>query len=82
MTNLEAGRTVKAPISKVGVSWTAVISKEKVTCTDVPVGSVGGVLPIIADGDLSTSAAGICAVSGMAGSVVVCGNTGSAETVF
>ena len=72
MTNLDADRTVKASISKVGVSWTAVISKEKVTCTDVPVGPVGGVLAITADSDLS----------GMVGSVVVCGNTGSAEIAF
>ena len=82
MTNLDAGRTVKAPISKVGLSWTAVISKENVTCTDVPAGPVGDVLAMTADGDLSTGAVGICVVSGMVGSVVVCGNTGSAETAF
>src|SRR5215471_19900650 len=82
VTNLEAGRTVKASISKVGVSWTAVISKEKVTCTDVPAGPVGGVLAITADSDVSSGATGICVVSGMVGSVVVCRNTGSMQTAF
>ncbi len=82
MTNLDAGRTVKTPISKVGLSWTAVISKENVTCTDVPAGPAGGVLGMTADGDWSTGPVGICVVSGIIGSVVVCGNTGSAETAF
>ena len=82
MTNLDAGRTVKTPISKVGVSWTAVISKENVTSTDVPAGPARGVLVMIADGDLSTGAVWICVVLGMVGSVVVGGNTGSAEIAF
>jgi hypothetical protein len=82
VTNLHAGRTVKALISKVGVSCTVVISKEKVTCTDVPVGPVDGALAITAGCELSTGVAGICVVSGMVGRVVVFGNTGSAETVF
>ncbi|PYI41687.1 MAG: hypothetical protein DMF12_09300 [Verrucomicrobia bacterium] len=82
MTNLDAGRTVKASISKVGVSWTAVISNENVTSTDVPAGPVRGVLAMTADGDLSTGAVWICVVLGLVGSVVVCGNIGSAETAF
>src|SRR5215510_5639937 len=82
VTNLDAGRTVKAPISKLGVSWTPVISKENVTCTDLPVGPVAGVSGVAANGDLSTGAIGICAVSGMVRSVFVCRNTGPAKTVF
>src|SRR5262249_47406309 len=82
VTKSDEGRTVKASISKVGVSCIAVISQENIACRDVPAAPPEGVLIVAPDGDLSTGVVGICVVLGMVGSVVVCGNTASAAASF
>jgi hypothetical protein len=74
VTTLEAGRTFKQPIVKLGVSWIAAISKENVTCTDFCTGPWGC-------GSFS-GAVEIRVVSGMIAGVFGCGNSDSVRIVF
>src|SRR5215475_6753017 len=74
------GRTLSAPILKLGVNCMAAISNEKVSCTDVCIAAGGCCgLAIGGAGALFTGAVGGWVVSGMIAGVVVCGGTGSAE---
>src|SRR4029077_17389147 len=79
------GRTLRAPILKLGVNCIAAISNEKVSCTDVCIAAGGGCgfAPGGAGaGALDIGAVGVWVVSGMVAGVVICGNTGSAESVL
>src|SRR5438874_13050710 len=77
------GRTLRAPILKLGVNCMAAISNEKVSCTDVCIAAGGCCgLAIGGAGALVTGAVGVRVVSGMIAGDVVCGNTGSVEAAF
>src|SRR5260370_7956738 len=80
------GRTFKTPILKLGVNCMAAISKEKVSCTDVCIAAAGGWgcgcgFATGGAGALVTGAIGVWVVSGMVAGVVICGNTGSVESI-